>query len=144
MKKLTAVFLSAVMLLSLGGCGTGEDTQEKYVVGISQLVQHEALDAATQGFMDALEEKLGDKVEFDVQNAQGDSANCATIVNGFVSADVDLILANATPALQAAAAGTGEIPILGTSITNYPVALDIEDQDGATGINVSGTSDLAH
>lgn len=114
-----------------------------YVVGICQLVQHDALDAATQGFMDALTEALGDKVTFDVQNAQGDSNTCSTIINSFVSNDVDLILANATPALQAAVAGTNEIPILGTSVTEYGVALEIDGFDGTVGGNVSGTSDLA-
>ena len=114
-----------------------------YTVGICQLVQHEALDAATQGFMDTLTEELGDKVTFDVQNAQGDSNTCSTIVNSFVSNDVDLILANATPALQAAAAATNEIPILGTSVTEYGVALDIDGFDGTVGGNISGTSDLA-
>lgn len=114
-----------------------------YTVGICQLVQHDALDAATQGFMDALKEELGDQVTFDVQNAQGDSNTCSTIINGFVSKNVDLILANATPALQAAAAGTNEIPILGTSVTEYGVALDIDNFSGTVGGNISGTSDLA-
>lgn len=114
-----------------------------YVVGICQLVQHDALDAATQGFKDALTEELGDKVTFQEQNAQNDPATCATIINGFVSSNVDLILANATPALQAAAAGTNEIPILGTSVTEYGVALGIDGFDGTVGGNISGTSDLA-
>jgi putative ABC transport system substrate-binding protein len=117
---------------------------EPYHVGVCQLVQHVALDAATQGFEDALKEELGeDGVIFDEQNAQGDSNTCSTIINSFVSDDVDLILANATPALQAAAAGTSEIPILGTSITEYGVALDLDDFDGTVGGNISGTSDLA-
>lgn len=121
-----------------------EDAEDKtYTVGICQLVQHEALDAATQGFKDALTEALGDKVTFDEQNAQGDSNTCSTIINSFVSNNVDLILANATPALQAAAAGTNEIPILGTSVTEYGVALEISDFAGTVGGNISGTSDLA-
>jgi putative ABC transport system substrate-binding protein len=115
-----------------------------YQIGICQLMQHPALDAATQGFKDALVEKLGeDGVQFDEQNASGESNTCSTIVNGFVSANVDLILANATPALQAAMASTADIPILGTSITDYATALGREDFSGTTGINVSGTSDLA-
>ena len=114
-----------------------------YVVGICQLVQHDALDAATQGFKDALTEELGSNVTFDEQNAQGDSNTCSTIINSFVSNDVDLILANATPALQAAAAGTNTIPILGTSVTEYGVALEIDGFDGTVGGNISGTSDLA-
>lgn len=114
-----------------------------YKVGVCQLVQHEALDAATQGFEDVLTKALGDNVTIDVQNAQGDSTTCATIVNGFVSNEYDLILANATPALQAAVAATTDIPILGTSITDYGTALNMSDFSGTTGINVSGTSDLA-
>lgn len=143
LRRILAVLVSAIMMMSLAACGTDDSKEVKYTIGICQLVQHEALDAATEGFMAALTEKLGDSVEFDLQNAQGDSATCATIVNAFVSSDVDLILANATPALQAAAAGTGDIPILGTSITDYSTALDIDNFDGTTGMNISGTSDLA-
>ena len=112
-------------------------------MGICQLVTHDALDAATQGFMDALNEALPGRVEFDVQNAAGDSNTCSTIVNSFVADGVDLILANATPALQAATAATADIPILGTSVTEYGVALNIQGFDGTVGGNVSGTSDLA-
>ena len=115
-----------------------------YVIGICQLVQHEALDAATQGFKDAVTEALGaENVTFDEQNASNDSATCATIINQFVSNNVDLILANATAPLQAAAQGTDTIPVLGTSVTEYGVALDIANFDGLVGTNVSGTSDLA-
>ncbi len=116
---------------------------ENYTVGICQLVQHPALDAATQGFRDALTEKLGDKVTFDEQNANGDGPTCATICNQFVSSNVDLIMANATPALQAAQTSTNQIPVLGTSITDYGTALGIDNWTGTTGTNVSGTSDLA-
>ena len=119
------------------------ESGKTYTVGVCQLVQHEALDAATQGFIDALKEELGDAVTVDVQNASGDSVNCGTIVNGFVSKGVDLIMANATPALTAAVSATADIPILGTSITAYGVALDIDDFNGTVGGNVSGTSDLA-
>lgn len=119
------------------------EVTEQYTVGICQLVQHEALDAATQGFMDALTAQLGENVTFDLQNAAGDSATCATIANQFVSSDVDLIMANATPPLQAAAAATNEIPILGTSVTDYATALEIDNWTGTTGTNISGTSDLA-
>ena len=115
-----------------------------YVIGICQLVQHEALDAATQGFKDAVTEALGaENVTFDEQNASNDSATCATIIHQFVSNNVDLILANATAPLQAAAQGTDTIPVLGTSVTEYGVALDIDNFDGLVGTNVSGTSDLA-
>lgn len=144
MKKFLAIILAAVMSLGLVACGNSSSDKKTYNVGICQLVQHEALDAATQGFKDALTEELGeDAVTFDEQNAQGDSATCSTIINGFVSDNVDLILANATPALQAAQAGTNEIPILGTSVTEYGVALGIKDFDGLVGSNISGTSDLA-
>lgn len=123
---------------------TDETTSgDSYNIGICQLVQHDALDAATQGFKDALTEKLGDKVTFDEQNASGDSANCATIVNGFLSSNVDLILANATAPLQAAAAATSDVPVLGTSVTDYATALEIDNWTGTVGTNVSGTSDLA-
>lgn len=142
MKKLLALVLTTVMMTTLlTGCGGKEDGT--YKIGICQLVQHPALDAATQGFMDCLTEKLGDKVSFDVQNASGDSATCATIANQFVSNDVDLILANATASLQASAAATDTIPILGTSITDYATALEIDNWTGTTGTNISGTSDLA-
>ena len=140
LKKIITLLVSTIFVLSLAGCAKKDDT---YTIGICQLVQHEALDAATKGFKDALTEKLGDKVKFDEQNAQGDNSTCATIVNGFVSSNVDLILANATAPLQAAAAGTATIPILGTSITDYSTALDISDWNGTTGMNISGTSDLA-
>ena len=116
---------------------------QKFTVGICQLVEHAALDAATQGFEDALTASFGENVTFDFQNAQGDSNTCATIINGFVAEDADLILANATTALQACAAATTDIPILGTSVTDYATALEIDDWSGTTGRNISGTSDLA-
>ncbi len=142
--KLLAILLCAGLVFTVSACDNKKpDDSKSYTVGISQLVQHDALDAATKGFRDALVAKLGDKVNFDEKNAQGDAPTCASIANGFVAANVDLILANATPALQAAAAATADIPILGTSITEYGVALDIKDFDGTVGGNVSGTSDLA-
>ena len=141
MKKIIALILAVIMVLSMTACGSKKDT---YVVGICQLVTHPALDAATQGFQDALIAELGEEnVEFNLQNAAGDSNTCSTIVNTFVADDVDLIMANATPALQAAATATTEIPILGTSVTEYGVALNIQNFDGLVGGNVSGTSDLA-
>ncbi len=146
MKK-TVRFISGViclvLVLALCACGGGSAKEKTFTVGICQLVQHPALDAATKGFQDALTEALGDRVKFDSQNASGDIATCATIVNGFVASKVDLIMANATPALQAASAATAEIPVLGTSITEYGVALDIKGFNGTVGGNVSGTSDLA-
>ncbi len=140
MKKFVALLIAALLLLSVPALAESEKT---YTVGICQLVQHVALDAATQGFKDALTEKLGDNVKFNEQNASGDSANCITIINGFLADNVDLIMANATPALQAAQAATADTPILGTSVTDYGTALDIADWTGATGMNISGTSDLA-
>lgn len=136
MKKLIAVIL-CLMMVSVCALASASVS-----VGVCQLVQHPALDAATKGFEDALKEKIPD-VQIDVQNASGDSATCATIANGFVSAGVNLIMANATPALQAAVAATGDIPILATSITDYATALDMSDFTGVTGMNVSGTTDLA-
>ena len=144
-KKLIAALAAFTMLftgcLSLSSCGTVDDGT--YKVGIVQLVQHEALDAATKGFKQALTDKLGDKVKFDEKNASGDSNNCTTIATGFVSDKVDLIMANATAPLQAAAAATADIPVLGTSVTDYASALEIENWTGTVGNNVSGASDLA-
>ncbi len=168
MKKLLALLLAAVMTLALAACGGGnagnagnagsgganagsnagsaapeDGGGAAYLVGICQYAPHPALDAATQGFKDALNELLPGQVEIDEQNAAGDSPTCATIANGFVSANVDLIMANATAPLQAAAAATTDIPVLGTSITEYGVALGIDNFSGTVGSNVSGTSDLA-
>ena len=149
MKKLMALILALAMALTMVACGskdtnTGKDSETKTLkVGVVQLVQHEALDAATKGFTDALKDALGDKVEVEVKNASGDANTCGTIVNGFVSENVDLIMANATPALQAAASATSTIPILGTSVTDYATALEISDWNGTVGGNISGTSDLA-
>ena len=142
MKKVFCLILALTMVFALAACSTAP-AEKTYRVGIVQLAQHPALDAATQGFMDTLKEKLGDKVTFDNQNASGEIANCAIIVNGFVSDNVDLIMANATPAVQAAASATATIPVLGTSVTEYGTALNIGNFSGTVGTNVSGTSDLA-
>ena len=158
-KRMICAVMSGVMVLSLAACGGnsqekasaleqtsggGQASTAEYTIGICQLVQHDALDAATLGFKDAIKEALGEgAVKFDEQNAQGDSNTCSTIINSFVSNEVDLILANATPALQAAQAGTSEIPVLGTAVTEYGVALGIDDFTGTVGGNISGTSDLA-
>lgn len=138
MKKIFIVLLS---LIVLSGCG--EKSNAKYKVGVIQLVQHEALDNATKGFKDALEEEFDDEVYVDVEVASGDSATCALYANNFVADNVDLIMCNATPALQVASKATSTIPILGTSVTEYGVALGIKDFNGLVGTNVSGTSDLA-
>ena len=143
-KILASLVLAGTMVLGLAGCGdsgsanggtqSGKNSDAKYQVGICQLVQHEALDAATKGFEDALKDKLGDDVSFDEQNAAGDASTCSTICTKFVTNDYDLILGNATAALQAASAATDSIPILGTSITDYATALDMSDWSGTTGI----------
>ena len=143
MKKVLAVILAVLAVLSLAACSQSAAPKDSFAVGVCQLVQHPALDAATEGFQAALKDKLGDKVSVTVNNASGDSATCSVICGGFVSDGVDLIMANATPALQAAVSATNQIPILGTSITDYGTALGIDNWTGSTGINVSGTSDLA-
>ena len=149
LKKVIVLMATLMMVLNLVSCGGSNDTaktndtSKKYTVGICQLVQHEALDKATQGFIDVLRKEFGDEIEIINNNASGDVANCSTIVNKFVSSKVDLIMANATPALQAAASATNTIPVLGTSITDYGTALEISNFNGLVGTNVSGTSDLA-
>ena len=162
MKKLLSLLCVAAMIFALAACGGSQapaatqapaaeapaaeapaEEAQVFNIGICQLVQHPALDAATQGFKDALTEKLGDAVSFNEQNASGDAATCSVICNQFVSDEVDLIMANATASLQAAASATNVIPILGTSITDYGTALGIEGFTGVSGTNISGTSDLA-
>ena len=153
MKKIIAIILAAMLLLSLAACQTAEQpgtqpaddqAQQKFVIGICQFLPHPALDKATEGFKAAVIAELGEEnVTFDEQNAAGEASNCSTIVNGLVTSGVDLIMANATPAVAAAYNATEEIPILGTSVTEYGVALGIENFSGTVGANVSGTSDLA-
>ena len=138
MKKLLLVIC---LFLMLAGCSSGKSDVKR--VGVIQLVQHDALDKATQGFVDALNNEFADKVVVDIKNASGETANCNTIATNFVAEDVDLIMGNATPALQAAAHATDKIPVLGTSVTEYGVALGIDNFNGTVGNNVSGTSDLA-
>ena len=163
LSKLMAPALSLALALSLAACSGGDAPSQnsaspagnsapggdaagdgKYAIGICQLAPHPALDAATQGFKDALVEKRGEgNVEFKEGNASGDSSLCPTIIDGFVAQKVDLILANATAPLQAAASATSDIPVLGTSVTDYATALEIDNWNGTVGTNVSGTSDLA-
>lgn len=145
MKKVLSLLIAFVLVGCFASCSneTKSTEEKKITVGICQLVQHEALDAATKGFIDTLTAKYGDKIEFLNENASGDVQTCTTIINNFTNKKVDLILANATPALQAAANGTTDIPILGTSITEYGTALGIDDFNGTVGANISGTSDLA-
>ena len=154
-RSLCAALLAGLMVTAvcLTGCGKkaddnagggSSDPDKVYQVGVCQLTQHDALDAATQGFVDALNTILGSEhVNIDVQVASGDSTTCTPIVNSFVNKKVDLIMANATPALQAAYNATTAIPILGTSVTEYGVALGLSDFSGTVGGNISGTSDLA-
>lgn len=154
MKKRISLILAMLMILStallaVSCAGNGGDAKitvnsdGEYTVGVCQLVQHPALDAATKGFIDTLKAEFGDKITFIEQNAQNDTTTCSNIVANFVSKNVDLIMANATPALQAAVGATRKIPILGTSITEYGVALGIKDFSGKVGKNISGTSDLS-
>ncbi|MBQ6579720.1 MAG: ABC transporter substrate-binding protein [Oscillospiraceae bacterium] len=145
MKKIVSILMVLAMVLCMASCDAPA-AEDSYTVGICQLVQHEALDAATEGFKEALFTLLeadGKSVEFIEQNASGDAATCVTICNQLVAEGVDLIMGNATPALQAAAAATAEIPIIGTSITDYATALEIADWSGKTGSNITGTADLA-
>lgn len=143
MKKMIAILCAVLLLVSMTACGGSDDGN--YTIGICQVSTSDALDAATEGFMQALKDELGeDNVEFDLRNAEGDSNACATIAGDFVSDEVDLILANDTLALQAAAAATSEIPVVGTCVADYGAALSIENFSGTVGGNVSGTSDLVH
>ena len=146
MKKILALVCALCLLFALAACGqsAAPAAEKSFTVGVCQLVQHPALDAATQGFVDTLKAKLGDRVAITVQNGAGEPANCATIANQFVSDGVDLIMANATPALSAAATATSTIPVLGTSITEYGAAFELDAWEGRSiALNVSGTSDLA-
>ena len=142
-KRIFALSLAVVIVLAFAACGTAS-TKDAYTVGICQLLPHPALDAATDGFIDALKAELGeDKVIFLEENAGNEVNVCTTIITNFINKKIDLILANATPSLTAAVNGTDMIPILGTAITEYGTALGIDDFDGVVGSNVSGTSDLA-
>ena len=145
MNKLLALLLAVIMAASFAACGnepTPVNPDEKvFQIGIVQLAEHPALDEATRGFKEFLTEKLGDKVQFNVQNAQGEQTNCTTIVNQFVSSKVDLIMANATNAVKAAREATSDIPIVGTSVTDY-VFSGLVASNEAPGANVTGASDM--
>ena len=143
-KRLIAMLAVVAMLAAYMVTMTSCKDDGKIQIGICQLVTHDALDAATKGFKDAVIAGMGEEnVEFIEQNAAGEANTAVTIVNDFVSKNVDLIMANATASLQSAANATTTIPILGTSITEYGVALEIKDFTGTVGGNISGTSDLA-
>ena len=144
MKKILAIMLVMLMLISMTACDAAAGDDGKYVIGICQITKHNSLDDATSGFMDAVIAGLGEEnVEFRNQNAGGEYPNCGAIIDGFVAEQVDLILANSTTPLQAAVSATGDIPILGTSITDYAAALNMTEWNGTVGGNVSGTTDLA-
>ena len=142
MKKAAAWLMTAVLLLAMLTSGASAE-EPSYRIGICQLQQHAALEDATQGFIDAVTQQMDGQCQISVRNASGDPGTCISIVNAFLAEDVDLILANSTQALQAASAATGDTPILGVAVTDYPAALDMSIWEGVTGINVSGTSDLA-
>ena len=138
MKKIISLVLALVMCLGTCVAVTSCSSDADYTVGVCQLMAHDSLDQATKGFKDALVaelEKAGKTVDIDVQ-IPADMSLCSTVVDSFVSKDVDLILANATPALTAAAYATTTIPVLGTSVTDYESTFS-----GNIPANVSGTSD---
>ncbi len=145
-KKFLAAAAACLMVAGLAACGNEPSTpsnpdEKVFQIGIVQLVEHPALDEATRGFKEFLTEKLGDKVQFSVQNAQGEQTNCTTIVNQFVSSKVDLIMANATNAVKAAREATSDIPVVGTSVTDY-VSSGLVASNEAPGANVTGASDM--
>lgn len=142
-RKLYAFAAASSLILSAGGALVYAEEDPDYTIGICQFAQHESLDEAARGFQDALTEKLPDRVTFDDRNAKGDYTVCTTIIGDFIAQEVDLILANSTTSLQIAATSTADIPILGTSVTEYGAALQLEDFDGTAGGNISGTSDVA-
>lgn len=143
MKRISAILSASALCISAAAVGVDAQEEKSFTIGICQFAQHEALDEAAKGFQDAVSSQLGENVTFKVQNAKGDYAVCSTVIGDFIADEVDLILANSTTSLQIAANATAEIPILGTSVTEYGAALQLEDFDGATGTNISGTSDVA-
>lgn len=142
-KKVSVLFSAAALFACTAGINTYAEGNQPFFIGICQFAQHESLDAAAQGFKDAVSEKMGNEVTFDERNAKGDYTVCTTIIGDFIAQEADLILANSTTSLQIAATSTAVIPILGTSVTEYGSALQLEDFDGTTGGNISGTSDVA-
>ncbi len=143
---LTGIALAAAGALALAGCSNGGGSTEggdtaTYKIGINQLVQHPALDAATAGFQKAFDD-AGVDVEFDVQNANGEQATAVTIAQTFASQDLDLVLAVATPAAQAVAQAITDKPVLFTAVTDA-VAAELVDSNEKPGGNLTGTSDMA-
>lgn len=139
-KRIITTALAAAMLLgSATACGGGGET---YEIGICRFADHESLSAATEGFREVLTEKLGGKVKITVENAGGDRDAVNSICEGFAGDGVDLIMANATAALTAAANATEEIPVIGVAITDFASALGVASLGETTGRNVSGVSDM--
>ncbi|SDM50573.1 putative ABC transport system substrate-binding protein [Dendrosporobacter quercicolus] len=145
-KKMIALGLGAVLAVgAIAGCGgeTKEAGGAVYRVGVLQMVQHGALDAANNGFVDGLASrgyKNGENITIDQQNAQGDQSNLKTISQRFVNNKVDLIYAIATPAAQAVANETKTIPVVGSAITDYEAAKLVQS-NAKPGGNVTGTTD---
>ncbi len=155
--KITAILLSLAMVIAFAACGgktdvqptdadTASDAQDvssdkTFKIGVIQLLEHDALNANYQGFLDKINELMPGQVEIDYQNAQGEQTNCTTIVNKFVSDGVDMIFAIATPAAQAAKTATSDIPILISSVTD-PKEAGLVDTNEVPGGNLTGTSDL--
>jgi len=145
-----ALVLSVMMVVMGTGCGGSEKAdspsgdEKVYNIGIVQYVDHVALDAAREGFIAALKDNGyvdGENIKIDLQNAQADQSNLSTISDRFVSNNSDLVLAIATPATQAIAGKTTDIPILGTAVTDY-VSARLVDSNEAPGGNVTGTTDM--
>ncbi len=142
-KKMSLIVAVMMLVSSLFGCSNAKDS-DKVTVGIIQYTAHVALDAAREGFIAALKDNNfvdGQNLEIDFQNAQADQSNLSTISDRFVSNQVDLVLAIATPAAQSIAGKTKDIPILGTAITDYEGA-KLVDSNEKPGGNVTGTSDM--
>ena len=150
-KKMKLLSLGVATVLAAGvfaGCGgsqqAGSSSGKTYKIGVVQLVEHNALDAANKGFVDGLKERgyeQGKNVEFDQQNAQADQSNLQNIAQRFVSGKMDLICAIATPAAQTVANATKDIPIVGTAITDY-VGAKLAASNEKPGGNITGTSDM--
>ncbi|MEI5909003.1 ABC transporter substrate-binding protein [Bacillus spongiae] len=142
----TMMFVTAMLILS--GCGSSESNgngkeDEMIVIGVTQIVEHPSLDAAFEGFKEALEEngyKEGDNIEYDVQNAQNDPNNNSTIAKKFVGDKVDMIFANSTPSAQSVLNATKDIPIVFTSVTD-PVGAELVAALDQPGENITGTTD---
>ncbi|QEK10932.1 ABC transporter substrate-binding protein [Crassaminicella thermophila] len=148
-KRVFVFFVSLFLFTSLVGCGGKSDStgvkKDVIKIGITQIVEHPALDAAREGFIDALESKGlkdGENISIDFQNAQGDMPTAQTIAQNFVSKKKDIILAIATPTAQAAFNATKEIPIIITAVTDPKEAGLVKSWE-KTGTNVTGTSDMA-